>query len=308
MIPLQLEHLADTRTNHREQATVLDAQASMMVVMSTAVSSLQATVVAQAITIGTLQTNVATATASAVSAASASFCGSFSSSIWGNAELERLAPHLRGCTAMIGPLVIQHVTNATALREAFQNLRVISGDGGHYWVNRNHMAATSGALEIVDCSGITSFGGIFPALVMAGNIDITRNADLASLGDAFPALETINGHLNINGNVWLATLGASFPLLTTITSGLNIYDNHGGGDEGINGLSTIGSSFGSLRSAVAPGRGGSLLFRSNGATGADLCASARTALCPTTTSWDNNGEVGDAHSCCTAYCETATDC
>lgn len=184
--------------------------------MSTAVVSLEATATAQATKIARLETSVATAASE-----SADFCRGIT--INGDDEFERLAPHLRSCTAMAGPLILQYVSNASAIAEAFQNLRVVTGDGtnsrGSHGGHSDECQGLCGrgAIRIRDC-GITTFDGAFPVLASAGSIDFFNNAALVTLERAFPSLVAVtDGPIQIYNNVALINLEQAFPSLVAVT-------------------------------------------------------------------------------------------
>ena len=143
---------------------------------------------------------------------------------------------------------------------------------------------------------------------VAGNIEIYLNPNLTTLDGTFPALQAVFGDLDIWNNQNLITLGSAFASLATVGGSVQIYVNML--------LTTIGSSFNSTRSlGASAGLNGRLYFYANGQPDSgstegsrSFCASAATALCPTTTNYGLCGYADSAHDCCTAYCATTMDC
>ena len=244
-----------------------------MTAMNTTIASLQTTVATQATTIVSIQTTN-------------NFCGELN--VISDHELALMAPSTATCGTIGGTLTIQSaVTNGTLLAEAFHGLRVVAG-----------------GIYIVNNPNLVSLDGTFPQLQTVGShIHIRNNARLASIEGAFPQLRTmINDGIAIYDNPVLATIDGSFQNLQTVGADLRLSNNWL--------LTSIGSSFSSLQSV------GGLMFYTNGVNSpqhvilgqphggsAAFCASAASALCPSTTNWGPT-----CASCCNAYCATTTAC
>ena len=296
-----------------------------IVEMRTTIDGLRTNATDQAATLAGLRTTAtdqATALAGAVSAASTStvLCDGFT--IGSDDELELLAPHLRGCTAIRGDLGLQNagVSNATALAAAFANLRMVSGGISIMRTSLSTLDGVFPVLALVGSSlniqtnhGLSTLDGVFPSLTTIGPgsaLQIWDNSGLRTFGDSFQALVTAP-RVTIGFCPILTTLGGSFSALETVGNDLQFIGNPL--------LTTIGSSFGSLRSV------GNLQWKFNGYPESDsssssdgsrlFCASAVAALCPTTISYDFGSGIGYGQSypdnvrdCCNAYCATTPDC
>ena len=182
-------------------------------------------------------------------------------------------------------------------------------------------ATPSASLTSLACPGLTINSDAELALAvpayrtcvnMTGDLYITHSYGTGSNGrvqplltEAFPNLQIVTGQLGIEGDLRtsnLASLDGTFPNLMAVGGNLRINHNPL--------LTSLGSGFGSLQSV-----GGALQVFANGQFDSDssagsrsFCASARGALCPTTTSYVDNSYADGANACCTAYCLTTTDC
>ena len=210
-----------------------------------------------------------------------------------DAKLALLAPATRTCDYMPGTLYIRNgVSNGTLLAEAFPNLRVVTG-----------------GIDIFGNPNLATLDGSFPNLQTVGEtLNIQHNANLVTLEENFQNLQSVGGEVNIVDNANLASIDGSFSQLQTVGSDLRIHTNPS--------LNNIGSSFASIRSIGVVRSAAELYWYGNGGqyTSAttpgsrSFCASARGALCPTTTSWSADPFSNSACACCYAYCTTSTDC
>jgi len=151
--------------------------------MNTTIASLRTTVAAQAAT-ATVQ-----AATIAARAANGDLCPAMT--ISSDAHLALFAPATRSCMYMTGALRIQNdVSNGTLLAEAFQNLRVVTGE--LYLSNTN----------------LASIEGAFPRLQSVGSaLQVDRNSLLNGISSAFANLETVGGTAPAAG--WSGTATAT---------------------------------------------------------------------------------------------------
>ena len=137
----------------------------------------------------------------------------------------------------------------------------------------------AGDLELLNgVSNVTLLALAFPNLrVVSGFLSIVNNPHLRSLEGTFQNLQSVGGQFNIVGNRYLRSIGSSFSSIQSVGGTMNWFRNGGQ----TSAASTAGSR--------------------------SFCASARGALCPTTTSYTNSGDADDSARCCNAYCAT-TNC
>ena len=138
-----------------------------------------------------------------------------------------------------------------------------------------------GNLWIYGVSNETLLAEAFPNLrVVTDTLLIHNNPHLISVDGSFPQLQTVGGNLIVDTNPTLASLDGTLQNLQSVGGNVNINSNPL--------LTSVGSAFGNMRSV-----GGYLYWAHNGQTSnartagsVAFCASARGALCPTTTTYD----------------------
>ena len=133
---------------------------------------------------------------------------------------------------------------------------------------------------------------------MLAHLQIINNY-FSTLDGVLPNLQTVDDDILLSNNVNLATLDG-FQNLQLVRGHVDIYRNAR--------LTIIGTGFSNLQSVE-----GHVNWNQNGPNSANnrydstagsrsFCASARGALCPTTTRYLPSDFADDAHACCTAYC------